>query len=146
MKKFIPYIACLFLLCLLSSSQCSDGPDAGEIIVNKFSVNIPSDGGEFVFVCQNHPYWMVEKYLIIDGDTEVVEYPTQNCDDVCTYTNEWLTVTLPKENKNRLVVHMKPYSIETTRSRGLHIEMKSDDGSHITLSATQYPSNASTLD
>ncbi|MCI9284284.1 MAG: hypothetical protein HFJ91_00395 [Muribaculaceae bacterium] len=147
MKRFIPFIVSVVFLCFLSSSQCSDGPDAGTIEVNEYSVNIPSEGGEFTFVCKNHSYWMVEKYLIVVGDTEQIEYPTnQTCDDVCTYSNEWLTVTIPADNKKQLKVEMKPYTEETSHGRGIEVEMKSEDGSHITLSATQYSSNVPSFD
>lgn len=145
MKKIIPYLISLCLFFFLSSSQCSDGPDANEIKVNETSVNIPSEGGEFIFTCQNYSYWMVEKYLIINGDKENIEYPTdQTCDDVCTYENEWLTVTIPKEHKNQLIVKMQPYTTATSRNRGVEVEMKTNDA-HITLSASQYSSNAPEL-
>ena len=147
MKKLFPFIMSLMMLCFLSSSQCSDGPDAGTIEVNEYSINIPSEGGEFVFVCKNHTSWKVVKYLIVQGNTEQIEYPTtQTCDDVCTYSNEWLTVSIPKENKRQLIVQMKPYSAETSDGRGVEVEMTADDGSHITLSATQYSSNAPSID
>lgn len=142
MKDSILYLVSVILLSFLTSSQCADGPDAGTIEVNQYSVNIPSEGDEFTFVCKNRSYWMVEKYLIVVGNTEYVEYPTsQTCDDVCTYSNEWLTVTIPTENKNQLKVEMEPYTENTSHGRGVQVEMKSEDGSHITLSATQYSSN-----
>ncbi len=146
MKKINTNILLLFILIFLSSSECSDGPDANTIDVNAWSVNIPSDGGEFVFICENYPYWMIEKILVVEGEIEEMIYPQfQSCDDVCSYANEWLTITIPAESKNKLKVEMKPYTEGTSLGRGAEIEMKYNDA-RLTLSATQYSMNSPSFD
>jgi hypothetical protein len=147
MRKFIYYPVSAIFLCTLSSSECSlcDEPDVDHVIVNEYDVNIPSEGGEFVFECQSSPYWSVKKYLIINGNTEDDVYPTpQTCDDVCTYSNEWVTITIPTENKNHLLVQMKPFYADTVTERRVKVELKVEDGTGTTISAYQYSSNSPT--
>lgn len=132
MKKIVLFAA---LIGVLSFTSCSD--DDGDWSPMKWktsvrtekdgTINVPSEGGSYVFVCTNYKRpWMSDLKEIIDGKET---YYSRPCDDnpnsAYSIASPWLTA---QWKDNILTVTVKPN--ETGKEREMEVGVTAGDIFH----------------